>query len=459
MPSTVISPFPRQRARLQADLLGGYDELIARTSWDRARIREHQCARLRLLLRTAVHSSPFHARRLAGTELDAVAPEDLSALPVMTKADLMEQWDDVVTDRRITLADAERALADVDTEPAMLGPAIVLTSGGSAGPRGVFLLDPPACRQFLGSLSRQLVARIRATGGPPPGGLRLAMVAAASPVHATAAAIAATDGGTLPFHFVPVPVTLPVPEMIERLNRIQPAVLYGYPTVLAQLATEQRAGRLRIRPMSVTTTSETCTPELRASIRAGFGVPLVDTYGTTEGLVGSAPPDDDVLVFAEDGAIVEPVDADDRPVPPGTPSAAVLVTVLENRLQPLIRYRITDSFVEQPPAPGHGYLRARVQGRSDEVLRYGDVVVHPLVVRSVLVHRPEVVDYRVCQTAGGMSVDAVAVGGVDTAALAAELTAALAEAGLANASVQVRAVPALPRDCRTGKLRRFVPLA
>jgi len=37
-------------------------------------------------------------------------------------------------------------------------------------------------------------------------------------------------------------------------------------------------------------------------------------------------------------------------VPPGTPSAAVLITSLENRLQPLIRYRLTDSFTEEPPA-------------------------------------------------------------------------------------------------------------
>ena len=148
----------------------------------------------------------------------------------------------------------------------------------------------------------------------------------------------------------------------------------------------------------------TCTSETLHAGAAGVdpGRPsasrCIDTFGSTEQLIGSSPPDDDVLVFAEDGCIVELVDADDRPVPPGTPSAAVLITSLENRLQPLIRYRLTDSFVQQPPAEGHGYLRARVQGRSDEVLRFGDVVLHPLVVRSVLAHAPEVVDYRVRQT-------------------------------------------------------------
>jgi phenylacetate-coenzyme A ligase PaaK-like adenylate-forming protein len=246
--------------------------------------------------------------------------------------------------------------------------------------------------------------------------------------------------------------------MVERLDRIQPAVLYGYPTVLARLAAEQTAGRLRIRPMSVTCTSETLTPELRTAIRTGFGVPIVDTFGSTEQLVGSSPPDDDVLVFAEDGCIVELVDTDDRPVPPGTPSAAVLVTTLENHLQPLIRYRIPDVFVEEPGVAAHGYLRARVEGRADDVLRYGDVAVHPLVIRSVMVHTPQVVDYVVRQTARGVAVSAQAPHGADDVALRLDLTSALAGAGLHDPEVSVDVVAELPRHHESGKLRRFVPL-
>ena len=174
--------------------------------------------------------------------------------------------------------------------------------------------------------------------------------------------------------------------------------------------------------------------------------------------MGGTPPDDDVFVFAEDGCIVELVDADDRPVPPGTPSAAVLVTVLENRLQPLIRYRLTDSFVEQPRVAAHGYLRARVDGRSDEVLRFGAVSVHPLVIRSVLVHAPEVVDYRVQQTPRGIAVAVLAPHGTDPAALRAGLAAALAGAGVDFPEVSVEVVTELPRDPRSGKLRRFVPV-
>jgi phenylacetate-CoA ligase len=100
-----------------------------------------------------------------------------------------------------------------------------------------------------------------------------------------------------------------------------------------------------------------------------------------------------------------------------------------------------------------------VQGRSDDILRFGDVLVHPLVVRSVLAHDPDVVDYRVRQTRRGVAVSALAPRGADVPRLRADLGTALADAGLAAPEVTVDVVTDLPRDAQTGKLRRFVPLS
>lgn len=460
MSTTVeTSPFRALRDRQQHALLAAYPEHLARIGWDRARIVEHQRGRLRALLAHAAGCSPFHARRLAGIDLAAVDPGDLSPLPVMTKAQMMAELDDVFTDRRLRRSGVEDALAAGGPEPnPVLGEYLAFASGGSSGERGVFVYDDEAAVQHVGALTRGLVARIQQTGGAPPGGLPVAMVAAASPVHQTGAAPALTAGGALPFRFLPVPVTLPLPEIVARLNAIGPPALFGYPTMLARLAAEQRAGRLRIAPMVVTSTSETCTPELRAAITAGFGAPVIDTFAASEGMSGSSLPGEDVLTFAEDGCIVELVDADHRPVPPGTPSAKVLVTNLYNRVQPLIRYALTDSLAQQPPAAAHGYLRARVRGRSDEAFRYGAVTLHPLVVRSVLVHTPDVAEYQVRQTPDGLDATVVAGEALDLARLRTDLIAALARAGLDRPAVAVRAVPDLPRHPATGKLRRFLPL-
>ena len=463
MPTTTAPKhsFHALRDGLQASLLASYPEHLDRIGWSRARISAHQQDQLRALLAHAIENSPFHARRLRGIDPAEVDAGDLSRLPVMTKATMMNELDDVFTDRRLTRPAVERALAEAGPEPAtLLGSYLALTSGGSSGQRGVFVLDEPAAVQFFGTLTRGLVARLEAMGGPPPGGLPIAMVAAGSPVHATGVAAPLCAGETaLPFRFFGVPVTQPLSDIVEQLNALRAPALYGYPSVLARLAREQQAGRLRISPMMITSTSETCTPELRAAISAGFGAPLIDSFGSTEGLVGASAPDDDVITFAGDGCIVELVDEHGRPVPPGAPSAAVLVTNLSNRVQPLIRYQLTDTFVRQPAASEHGYLRARVSGRSDESFRYGEVTVHALVIRTVMVRSRDVVDYQVRQTSTGIHVVVVAEDGLELEALRVDLSAALSGAGLADPETRVESAPTLDRDPATGKLRRFVPLA
>jgi phenylacetate-CoA ligase len=441
VPTATITPLTPLRTSLQARLTAAYPELIARMGWSREQVLAHQRTRLESLLRDAIAGSPFHARRLAGIDPAEVDPSDLSALPVMTKAQMMDELDDVFTDRRLTRADVEAALAATGDEPRVMHErCIAFASGGSSGVRGVFAYDVPAAvGGFIGPLTRGLAARIQAMGGPPPGGLVVGIVGACSPVHPTGAAQPLTAGGGLPYRFVSVPVTDPLPRIVAGLNELRPPLLFGYPTVLARLA---HAG-LDFMPAMVTSTSETLTPELRAVIRAGFGAPIIDTYATTEGLTGSSAPDDDVIVLAEDGCIVEVLE--DR----------VLITNLENRLQPLIRYELNDVFTV---VPGDGLLRVRVQGRCDAVLRYGSVDVHPIALRSELVRTPAVLDYQVRQTANGIDVDVVVAGALDADGLRDRLGAALAAAGLPEPAVAVRAVADLARNAETGKLGRFVPL-
>ena len=188
-------------------------------------------------------------------------------------------------------------------------------------------------------------------------------VMAASPVHASGFGVATLSG---PVRFVPVPATLPIADTVDRLNALRPPALMGYPTKLAQLAREQLAGRLAIAPRSVTVTSEQLTAGDRATITAAFGVPVIDQFASTEGLVGHSDPGGSVLTFATDMCIVELVDRENRSLASDAASARILVTNLHNLTQPLIRYELTDRLVRYPCLPGSGYLRAEVEGRADE---------------------------------------------------------------------------------------------
>jgi phenylacetate-CoA ligase len=369
----------------------------------------------------------------------------------MTKSEMMEDFDGVLTDRRLSQELVERTLADTHDAPRPLfGEYLCQASGGSSGRRGIFVLDSEAMADFTAAMLRATIALAAA-------GQTAAVVAAPSAVHATGIPVTLMSGGPLALHSAPA--SLPIHELVARLNAIQPDLLIGYPSMLARLAAEREAGRLTIAPALVRTTSETLLPEHREVIRRAFGAPVMDTFGSSEGLVGASDADDATIVFASDLCIVEPVDEHDRPVPPGEPSARVLVTNLHNHTQPLIRYALDDCFVVQPPATGHGHLRALVRGRADEVLHYDDVDVHPITVRSVLVKTPEVIDYQVRQTERGLDATLVAEGTLDIERLSERLRAALGEAGLANPHVHIEVAAALARNAGTGKLRRFIPMA
>jgi len=249
-----------------------------------------------MLLAYAAEYSPFHARRLRGLDLSRVEAGDLARLPVMTKTQMMAGFDDVFTDRRLSRCLVEQHLADsLHTPGLLLDQYVCLISGGSSGLRGVFVQTLGEYADFVASLVRPGYARALAAGGPPPEGLVLALVAAASPAHSSGFGAAVATGP--PVRLIPAPATLPLPEIVARLNAAQPPALLGYASKLAELAREQLAGRLTITPRSVAPNGEVLTPADRA-IEQAFAVPVIDTFVSTEGLVGHSEPGGSVLRFA-----------------------------------------------------------------------------------------------------------------------------------------------------------------
>ena len=450
------------QARTQAELAPRLMAQLQRLNWDADRLAGHQTDRLRALLARAIEGSPFHARRLGHIDPARFELADLPRLPTMTKAEMMASFDEVVTDRRLTRRRVQDHLRGGGHQTALLlgqaalllGDFVCLVSGGSSGQRGVFVQTIGEYADMAASQRRSTIAR-RLAAGRSPDGMVIAMVAAAAPLHTSRFVADATGGG--PVQMVPVPATLPLAEAVGRLNALQPAVLVGYPSRLAQLAAEQRAGRLRIAPQSVAGTSEVLTDAARAAITAGFGVPVRNSFACTEGLVGNSEPGEPVLTFATDLCIAELVDARGEPVPAGTPSAKVLITNLHNLTQPLIRYELTDSFTARPGTEPGGYLRATVEGRDDGMLRYGRTSIHAHAIGDVLASSAPVTEHQVRQTERGIDVAVVAAPDLDQTALTAALAGTLRRAGLPDPEVTLHAVAAIPRHPDTAKTRRFIP--
>src|SRR5215470_3865176 len=119
MEPTVLTPFRVLWRRRQ---------LERSCRWTRPQLERHQQERLRALRQFALARSPFYRRFHRGLDQ---AP--LDALPVLAKSVMMEHFDELVTDRRVRLADAEAFLAGGDGSGLFRDRYVVLATSGSTG--------------------------------------------------------------------------------------------------------------------------------------------------------------------------------------------------------------------------------------------------------------------------------------------------------------------------------------
>ena len=438
------------RAKRLRDFALGVREskaMLERERWGRERLEAHQRDRLAGLARFAAERSPFWRERLPRGSVR------LEELPVLTKDDLMGSFDEAVTDRRLRLAALLHHLDRIEGDELYLGEHRIMTSSGSSGRKTVFVYDRAAWRECCAMyLRRSAWIGIR----PRVPRARLAMVWGASPTHMSRRGAASLDVGV--HRLCPASVTEPLPELVDRLNRFRPAHLSGYPSILARLADEQVAGRLRLSLETLTSNSEPLTPALRERFESAFDVRPYNFYATTEGLYGHDCPQGSLHLF-DDMCIVENVDENGDPVPHGEVGARMLVTNLYNRTQPLIRFEVTDMVAVEPePCPcGRSLMRLRsLDGRAEEVLEICGVSVHPLQF-SLVTADPDVREFQVVQRGDGLRLRVSLRDGAGDAParLRARLSARLAELGVERPVVEVETVDALERSAG-GKLQMVV---
>lgn len=447
------------RQKHVADMTRLLPEHLQRIAWPAERLLAERENGLRDLVRVAKERSAWHRERLADVVPDWLREDDLRTVPVMTKDDLMANWDEIVTDRRVTLDLADSHIRSLTKDAYLLDRYHAVASGGSSGRRGVFVYDWDAWTQsYLGGIRWRMKAMMDDPdrAAPPVA----AGVASQVASHMANAAMQTFTSPSLPVHRFPV--TLPLEEIVSGLNEVQPTDLLSYPSILHELAHEARRGNLRISPEGIITTSEPLWPEIRATLEETWNAPVSNWWATSEGGptaiscgVGAG------MHVADDLLIVEPVDEEGRPVLPGKRSAKVYLTNLINHALPLIRYEITDevTFIDEPCACGSAFRRVEdIEGRLDDCFVYpGRLTVHPLVFRSPLSRERNVIEYQVRQTARGADIAVRTAGEVDMAALGRKVARALAEVGVEEPEVSVTPVEALERTA-VGKLKRFVPL-
>ena len=131
--TATTSPRPAERLRALAG------DQLARDGWSRDRLLELQGERLRALVAHAVAASPYYREVLGPDAASGDVP--LRELPTLSKTTMMDNFDRIVTDRRLRRADLEAHLSAPAADRPYLGRYKVFTTAGTTGVRGLFVED------------------------------------------------------------------------------------------------------------------------------------------------------------------------------------------------------------------------------------------------------------------------------------------------------------------------------
>jgi phenylacetate-CoA ligase len=376
------------------------------THANRAALSARRAQRLANLLAAAVRGSALYRKVLKGRTL---ADVQLQQLPVVHKRDLMNHFDEWVTDPELRLAGLRRFTGDPArvAEP-YLGRYVVWESSGSSGEPGIFVQDAQAMAVY------DALEALRRPAQPPwqrlldPWGLRerIAFVGAIGGHFASAVSVERLRrlNPMLAASLRSVSFLQPAHQLVAELDALAPTVITTYPSAAVLLAGERLAGRLKCSPREVWTGGETLTPSMREFVQRAFACRVINSYGASEFLSLACECAHGSLHLNSDWATLESVDERGQPVPDGEAGFATLLTNFANHVQPLIRYDIGDRVTlhAQPCACGSMLPVIEVEGRSDDTLRLGasgtaTVCVLPLAISTVLEDDADLFDFQLVQ--------------------------------------------------------------
>ena len=389
---------------------------LAKVKWNSrlsgVRLEAYREKKMRRLLGHAVRHSPFYRDLYRGIDVSSCKLEDL---PITKKETLYRNFDHVVTDKRLRLEQIERELqGEGDVLGFYLGRYKLYKTSGSTGKPVVFAYDKSAtlygiaCNIIRSTLKWKTIGfyfrmAFRVLTRKP---YCIATIVTTGRYNATVSNVSALPNWIL--RNVVLPVTMPVGEMVETLNASQPIVLVGYSAIMEVLAYEQLGGKLNIRPKELKCGGEPLSLKGRQVINKAFGDCLMEVYSTTESLaLASECFAHKGMHIHEDAVILEVVDDKGKPVPEGTFGSKVLLTNLLNRVEPIIRYEISDmiSTVRDDACPCGLKFRKipRVEGRTMDIVwmkrKDGSLEpLHPFCFYDFLEEIQELKRYQVLQT-------------------------------------------------------------
>jgi phenylacetate-CoA ligase len=340
-------------ATLAKELLAKPHAKVAEEAW---RLRRDECEMLQgdqfaRIMTHAQHAVPFYKKRVKQYPQITGSQnwrEYLKALPILTK----------------------QAVREANAEFRSNAWAIGVTCGRTSGNTGTPLKIWASARErgFSHAIWDGWLRRLLHTRRSP----RMIILTGFLTLSPTSSALYWSALGGRRIHLNMYALTDNNRERLCKLLRAQPkAILFGYPSALAQLArvVGDALGQEKERFVAVTT-SEVLSPNARASIEGSLCSRVYNQYGSVEACHLGLECDAGNLHMHPLVGIVELLNDEDRPCENGE-LGRVVVTGLQRRTTPLVRYDLGDSAIameETCPCGLAWPMIGTVIGRTDDLV-------------------------------------------------------------------------------------------
>jgi putative adenylate-forming enzyme len=351
-------------------------------STTRAELEKWQEQRVLSFLREIVPKSPYYKR--AFSTLDH---SEWRKLPVIDKTEMMSCFSEMNTagirkEEAFHLALRAERTRDFS---ATLGTVTVGLSSGTTGNRGLFLVERKEAWAYAGTLLGKILPDLF------KGRHRAALF-----LRSNSNLYEGTRNPFLEFQYFDL--TRAMAEHVGSLNRFEPTLIVGPPSVLRELARFSIEGSLRISPTKIYSAAEVLEPLDRRFIEDAFRTRTDQIYQCTEGFIGVSC-SHGTIHLNEDLLVIER-----EAVPSADGRSEYFVPVITDftrKTQPIIRYRLNDLLLPKKRACPCGSLFTALEsisGRSDDILYFGAKAVLPDFIRRALILSSEAIEeYRVIQ--------------------------------------------------------------
>ena len=311
----------------------------------------------------------------------------LEEFPVIDKKIMMENFNILNTvgiDRDEALEFAINSERTREFNPKLNNITVGLSSGTSQS-RGIFLVENSEKNKWAGYVLAKFL----------PDSI-LSSYKVAFFMRANSNLYESVNSKNIQFHFFDI--YSDIDKNIQNLNKLNPDILVGQPSVLLVIANKIKNNAINIKPQVVISIAEVLEKEDEHYLKAVFGVDVIhQVYQCTEGCLATTCKYG-TLHLNEDIVHIEKEYLDDKRFVP-------IITDFERTSQPIIRYRLNDVLMEkQEPCKCGSVFTAieKIEGREDDVFNFKtksgeDVMIFPDFIRRCILFSGNITDYRIVQ--------------------------------------------------------------